>query len=238
MNKLRLLDANPHEIDTRPQRLSKLESYRIEAQAKNDRYYHGHSEPEFSSLHHSRDLLLPQLIESCLKKPSSLLDVGAGLCPYYPLLKGHEVSLLDISKKAMMISEERWKPHRSYVKALPGCNLEEPFDLVLCLDLIPELPQALHRLALSDLSEFTKKEGWLIISTRLNPNSYDALEHFLSLVNSEYQIKKVFTAYQQLLPEKIQSSILIRAFERLSSILFRNPSSCLVLAQKKSLIQT
>jgi SAM-dependent methyltransferase len=117
------------------------------------------------------------------------LGCGWGVLSEKMAQTGAEVDALDIAANAL----EQLRPHAGdrihlLCDAVPWCNLpDDAYDVVVCTDLIAELPPQDHRLLISELYSVAKPEGHVILSTPLDVNSVGALERFAALVETELE---------------------------------------------------
>ena len=92
------------------------------------------------------------------------------------------------------------------------------FDAIYCIDLIAELPEELHRLALSELARLLTLDGKLVISSELENG---AKQRFESLVQTEFVIEKRICSYENYFyklfcKERCNHLILVAKKKRLS----------------------
>ena len=81
-------------------------------------------------------------------------------------------------------------------QCLPHTTLqEEHYDLVISTDAIAYLQQDDFRLYFSELARLVKPQGSLICSTPIDIHSEDALERFIHLAETEFEIEKWVFSY-------------------------------------------
>lgn len=143
-----------------------------------------------------------QLLESILedKSPKKAVDIGAG--------EGfliRKLFLLGVHATAIDTSSYPLNALKSEVESVFKCTfpfldnfVDEGFDLFICTDVLAELPRALHRLALSELSRLIHREGCGLISTAIDIYSEDALECFFSLLSTEFDIEQIEYCHDRL----------------------------------------
>lgn len=121
--------------------------------------------------------------------PASDLGCGWGVLSERIAERGGSVDALDIASSAL----ERLRPHaheriRLLCDAAPMTQLpDDHYSIVVCTDLIAELPSPEHRLLISELYRIAKPEGHILCSTPLDIHSDGALERFASLVETELE---------------------------------------------------
>lgn len=122
------------------------------------------------------------------------IDIGCG-CGYYSerfFQSGKEVYACDIAKNAAVFNKKILPSDHVSTQALPYLQEEDSsYDFALVLDVVPELPKQLHRLAISEVARILKKGGSAFFSTRLDRISPDSLEKFIALIGTEFVIQKV-----------------------------------------------
>ena len=83
--------------------------------------------------------------------------------------------------------------------ALPKTQLpDDAYDLVICLDVIADLPPEDFRLAVAELSRIVKSSGYVLCSTPIDIDSEDALERFSGLISTEFKIHEWKLSYHSL----------------------------------------
>lgn len=108
-----------------------------------------------------------------------------------------EVVAVDIAENALKeLRKEKAENIETKRYALPITPLvDDTYDLVVCADVIAEIPSQDHRLALSELSRTVKRDGWVVTSTAIDIYSEDALEQFVALNETELQIVDSASSY-------------------------------------------
>jgi SAM-dependent methyltransferase len=118
------------------------------------------------------------------------IDIGCG-DGYYALgllELGKEMYACDIATAATSLCSDKLTG-RITSQALPYLQEEDfSYDFALALNLIPELPSHLHRLALSDIARILKKNAYAFFSARLERQSLDSLQKFAALICTEFTI--------------------------------------------------
>jgi 2-polyprenyl-3-methyl-5-hydroxy-6-metoxy-1,4-benzoquinol methylase len=75
---------------------------------------------------------------------------------------------------------------------------DDLFDGIVLTDVIAEIEPHLHRLTLSELARITKKGGWLLSSTPLDLHSHDPCDHFLFLIETEFETLFLIKSFHRL----------------------------------------
>lgn len=123
------------------------------------------------------------------------LGCGTGVLTGWLSKRGAKVIAVDVAENALRACEGG----RRIQGCLPYLKLEdETFDGVVLADVIAEIDPHLYRLTLSEVARLMKKEGWLLSSTPLDLHSYDALEMFLSLIETEFAVESIKKSYHRL----------------------------------------
>lgn len=143
------------------------------------------------------------LIETCSPKEGQKacdLGCGAGANAIWLANKHLDVDAVDIASLAVerlrALNIPNLHPTQDYV---PFTKLpDDSYDLVLCTDLIGYLHRNEYRLLFSELARVVKPRGFVFCSTAIDLRSYDALERFLQLAESELEIFNNSFAYDRL----------------------------------------
>lgn len=130
------------------------------------------------------------------QKPAQVGDLGCGSGAFSKALKesGLEVVAIDVASNALKHLEKSGiVTHR---ECLPYLKLAEHlFDITLCTDVVAEIEPSLHRLFVSEIARVMKSESWVLLSTPLDLYSENALEAFLALVKTEFEILEIVPSY-------------------------------------------
>lgn len=129
-------------------------------------------------------------------------DLG---CGYAVLSKkmakqGAEVDAIDIADIPLQRLEKKKNeaihPIKDYI---PHTKLaDQDYDLVLCTELIGDLPKEEYRLFFSELCRLIKPDGHVICSTLLDVYTDGAIQQFASLAETEFTIEKWVLSYHYL----------------------------------------
>lgn len=158
------------------------------------------------------------LLQSHLTKEAlAILDLGCGFSPLAKFLDNHQLTFLDSSSQAL----KNFPGKKILHDALPITKLdEEQYDLVICTDLIAELFPQDYRLAMGEIARLMTKDGKALISTPLDIHSLDALEKFLALLDTEFEIISLSKSYHRLAVswlERLKRWKFLRKFSTLGS---------------------
>lgn len=83
--------------------------------------------------------------------------------------------------------------------AMPMTSLpDNAFDIVVCTDLIAELPPEDYRLFFSELSRLVKPKGYLVCSTPIDIYTEDGVHHLLDLAQTEFNTIDSIASYHAL----------------------------------------
>lgn len=126
-----------------------------------------------------------ELMEAHVPTMGRVIDIGAGTRPFVC-----DVAL-DIAAEVLEGCEETLFP---YLDVSDGA-----FSSAICTDVLAELPQSLHRLALSELARILEPGGYLVCSTPLDRKTYDARECFKKLICTEFDLVAERMTYAPLL---------------------------------------
>lgn len=126
----------------------------------------------------------------------TIADLGCGNAPFASYLKDANVTAVDVAQPALNRCPASIKLLR---QCLPYCNLlERSFDGVILTDVIADIEPHLHRLLLSEVSFIMKREGFFLCSTELDLYSEGPLDHFITLLQTEFEIIEMKKSYHRL----------------------------------------
>jgi SAM-dependent methyltransferase len=117
-----------------------------------------------------------------------IVDLGCGYGTLLQALKGTGANLIavDVAEQAIQRCPDTIKSIRD---CIPYTLLDDDsFDLVICTELIAELPEELYRLFFMEISRLVKRDGYVILSTPIDIRSEDALGRFTSLAETEFNV--------------------------------------------------
>ncbi len=176
-----------------------------------------------------------------------IADLGCGVPHILESLgsAGADITAVDINEKVVKQLTEQKIAH--FDKCIPYLPFQDKaFDGLIFTDVIAHIDPKLYRLTFSELARILKRDGWLICSTPLDLDSYDAKEQFIQLVRSEFEcisFRKSYHRLYLLISRLIKESSpfwnkkLNLALEKASKILFGDGamSHLIVLARKKGM---
>ena len=170
--------------------LSKKEQFTQEIKRKSLEYWS--SDPVLDK---ERIATTQTLMDQVLPPLENVLDIGAGRVPFKCSIA------VDCAASVLEGCEEGGLPYLQYP--------DGAFDGVICTDVIAELPQSLHRLALSEMARLLSKGGFLVCSTPLDRKTYDAKECFLDLMATEFRVIAQKISYKPLFFSKKLGEMLL-----------------------------
>ena len=190
------------EEKSKPVTSSPLRTRREENQAKFDRMWHLDPE-QFNPL---RNCMERERIERTWNfltdhidpNGKRVVDLGSGLGIFAVKLSdaGAHVDAVDVSKLALSQLPEGVNGVHD---CMPSTKLsDDAYDVVASLDLIAHLPIRDHRLYMAELSRLVKRDGFVICSTPLDFRTEGAVELFLQLAETEFEIEKIMISYHAL----------------------------------------
>lgn len=129
-------------------------------------------------------------------------DIGCGAGLFSRRLRdaGADVDAVDIAENALKQLEKKDTSHiRPICDAMPHTSLlDNTYDLVVCTELIAELPNNDHRLFFSELNRIIKADGWVLCSTGIDIDSEGVLQQLYDMASSEFEIHKDVYSYHSL----------------------------------------
>jgi 2-polyprenyl-3-methyl-5-hydroxy-6-metoxy-1,4-benzoquinol methylase len=117
------------------------------------------------------------------------LGCGKGVLALQLRDKGVEIDAVDISSNALkpLHNLSQIHPIQDYV---PTTRLkDDAYDIVLCTELIGYLPRDEHRLLISEIARLVKADGIVVCSSSLDIDSFDAVQQFTDLMETELKIE-------------------------------------------------
>ena len=133
-------------------------------------------------------------------RDANFVDFGCGYAPLARICmeRGAKYLGADASANALKEALKRTPSLETQREVLPQSKLpDRTYDLVLCTELIGDLPQRDHRLLVSEAARVLKPEGLLLLSTEITPAS-DALPKLQDLVTSEFEIEQALFSHHRL----------------------------------------
>lgn len=110
------------------------------------------------------------------------------------------VDAVDIAENALKRLRENKKNGVMAIQdAMPDTTLADgAYDLVVCTELIADLPSDDYRLFFSELSRLVKPDGLVLFSTAVDIDSEGAVERLMDLLQTEFDIVKIVASYHAL----------------------------------------
>jgi 2-polyprenyl-3-methyl-5-hydroxy-6-metoxy-1,4-benzoquinol methylase len=127
------------------------------------------------------------------------VDLGAGSGWLSEKLHdaGADVTAVDKCLKQMLSEGE--DKIRLVQGRMPEVDLpDSTYELVVCADLIAELPAVAHRLFFSELSRLLVPGGFVLCSTPIDFRTEEAVELFLRLAKTEFELIEIVASYHAL----------------------------------------
>jgi len=158
--------------------------------------------PTASILEHNRLEHCWALIKPLISPGTRVADLGCGWGVLAKRMRsaGAQVDAVDISNNALKrLDDEGAEGIRLIRATLPFTPLHDgSYDLVVCTDVIADLQGHDRRLLISELTRLIKAEGFIVCSTALDTHTDDALDLFLSLVQTECKLQEGKLSYHGL----------------------------------------
>lgn len=188
------------------------------------------------------------------QKMASDIGCGFGLLTGRMRDAGAHVDAVDISENALKNFKDRERIRiRTLRETMPFTKLpDSEYEVVVCTELLAELPAEQHRLFFSELNRLLKPEGTVVFSTGIDIDSEGVLEQLISLIQTEFEIDHAVYSHHSLfirvrryfnkfrlrfLDEKFkQSRPLLLWLETVSRFFHpQNPSHVIFLLKRKPL---
>lgn len=131
----------------------------------------------------------------------STIDIGCGAGVFSRQLrdKGAIVTSVDIAENALKHLRQHNITHiEARQEAMPMTSLDQMFDLVICMDLLAELPPHDYRLFFAELARLVAPQGYVICSTPIDINTEGGAQLFLNLAQTELEIIDTVPSYHAL----------------------------------------
>lgn len=113
---------------------------------------------------------------------------------------GAQVEGIDIAENALKKFKELGDD-KIVIKqdAMPNTHLpDQSYRLVICTELIAELPREDYRLFFAELARIIHPDGYLVCSSPIDINSTQGVERLVELAQSEFDILEDFPSYHAL----------------------------------------
>lgn len=129
-------------------------------------------------------------------------DIGCGGGVFSRRLRdaGAHVEAVDIAENALKILRESDSQNiHAKQDAMPNTSLpDHGFDIIVCTELIGNLPRDDHRLFFAELSRLVSPTGYLICSTAIDIDSDGGVEKLIELAQTEFDILDQTKSYHAL----------------------------------------
>ena len=127
-------------------------------------------------------------------------DIGCGAGIFSRRLRdgGARVDAIDIAENALKQFEDRQNITLRCETMPDTCLPDEHYDVIVCTELIAELPKEDHRLFFAELSRLIKANGVVICSTPIDIDTDGAVELLIDLAQTEFDILADTLSYHAL----------------------------------------
>lgn len=156
--------------------------------------------PLLNSLGRERIKRTCKLITEVVKgSDKSAADMGTGTGYFSRHLAAHGLIVHAVELSSIPfknLENENLLNVQVFQDYIPHTTLEDDaYDLVLGTDVIAYLDKIEHRLFFAELARLVNADGFVIVSTPLDIYSEDALQNFVGLVESEFNIEHYTLSY-------------------------------------------
>lgn len=135
-------------------------------------------------------------------KDKMVCDIGCGTGIFAKRLRdgGAQVVAVDIAENALKHVRQGDCEHiETRQDAMPMTNLpDNGFDVMVCMDLIAELPKDDYRLFFSELARILKPTGYVVCSTPIDIDTEEGVHLFLDLVQTEFDVVDIVSSHHAL----------------------------------------
>lgn len=129
-------------------------------------------------------------------------DIGSGAGVFSRRLRdlGAQVEAIDIAENALKLFEKNGSEGIKLKQdAMPDTSLPDHFyDLIVCTELIAEIPKEDYRLFFAELSRLIKGEGHLVCSSSIDIDTDGGVEKLAGLAQTEFEILDDESSYHAL----------------------------------------
>lgn len=130
------------------------------------------------------------------------VDIGCGAGILSLRLRDAEahVTAVDIAENALKrMHGEEFRQITLKQDAMPTTSLpDQAYDIIVCTELIAELPREDYRLFFAELARLIKPDGYLICSSAIDIHSDEGVQRLLDLAHTEFDIIQSKTSYHAL----------------------------------------
>lgn len=131
-----------------------------------------------------------------------IADIGCGSGIFSRQLSdaGAQVIAVDIAENALKLIKEAGIDNIQLKQsAMPATTLpDHSYDVIICTELIAELPSDDHRLFFAELSRLIKTDGYLVCSSNIDIDSIGGVEKLIELTQTEFDILEEVASYHAL----------------------------------------
>lgn len=131
-----------------------------------------------------------------------VVDIGCGSGVFSRRMRdaGARVDAIDISENALKYFKEQGAENIHLQQgAMPATNLtDDTYDVIICTEIIAELPKEEYRLFFAELSRIIKSEGYLICSSNIDFYTVGGIEKLTELAQTEFDILESVPSYHTL----------------------------------------
>lgn len=111
-----------------------------------------------------------------------------------------QVTAVDIAENALKrMHGEEFRQITLKQDAMPATSLpDQHYDVIVCAELIAELPKEDYRLFFAELARLIKPNGYLICSSAIDIDSDEGMQRLLDLAHTEFDVIQSKTSYHAL----------------------------------------
>ena len=134
-------------------------------------------------------------------KDKSIVDIGCGFGALSLRLKeaGAHVTAVDTAENALKLLKKRNSDIETIRGTMPMTPLpDQTFDVVICDEVIAELPQQDYRLFFAELARLVKLDGYILCSTPIDIYTDGGVDRFIDLAQTELNIKSLRISHHAL----------------------------------------
>lgn len=128
------------------------------------------------------------------------IGCGTGIFSIQLAKAGASVDAIDIAENALKkLKNECDSNIHLKCDAMPNTNLQDQnYDIIICTELIAEMPRNDYRLFFAELSRLIKPNGILICSTSIDIHTEGGVDKFIGLAKTEWTIIDATESYHKL----------------------------------------
>lgn len=202
-NRLNIVTVSPTSSSNSPIPLSNRLTRKKELQAKFERLWLLNPDqfnPLRNCMERERLERTWNILHSHVKiDKKQVVDIGCAAGVFTRRLRdaGAEVTAVDIAENALKQLRKNDMSHILAVQdAMPISSLpDDAYDIVVCTEVIAELPRDDYRLFFSELNRIVKSDGWILCSTAVDIDSDDAAHQLFEFAVTELEILHITYSY-------------------------------------------